>query len=149
MGYLKSEISLNLEGYIKDVPCNVHTSSIDTPVNLSAFKAKLTVPKVVRIKYKWGGKEWTATSSTNYVPVGTNVYFRAVPYPDVAWPNGKPVWGRAAEPISHASSLQVRSPAIPVEEKQKKLEGQGAVAAAKFTIAVRKGVLLESHFIRC
>ena len=51
--------------------------------------------------------EWTATSPTNYVPIGTNVYFRAVPCPEgVAWPNGKPVWkGVTPSSVSEAKTI--------------------------------------------
>jgi len=87
---------------------NKHGGANETALNMSQFSAELAVPKVDRIEYKWGTMDWTASVPTNYVPVGTNVQFHALPQPsDAAWPENRPVWsGASAGTDDRATSSQ-------------------------------------------
>ncbi|MEI8352536.1 MAG: hypothetical protein WCG36_09540, partial [bacterium] len=66
--------------------------------------AVVTVVQVDHVEYQWGPTGWTNAAPTNYVPANTNVQFKALPYPGVAWPSGKPVWGGVSTASSNTAS---------------------------------------------
>jgi hypothetical protein len=71
--------------------------------NIGAWQGEAGV-LVDRIEYKWGTNAWRIAAGTNYVPLNTNVEFRAYPSPtNAAWPAGKPVWTGAGGIGSNAS----------------------------------------------
>ncbi|MGI6086804.1 MAG: hypothetical protein ACOYCD_02485 [Kiritimatiellia bacterium] len=71
--------------------------------NVEAFCAKVgksaqapvRFVKVRQIEYRFGEGSWSGVPNPLYVPVGSNVHFRALPEPAPDWPSGKPTWAGA------------------------------------------------------